>query len=97
MPTTKPAHLLYVAAGVFQGLAVHGIGGQQLSDAALPGDVVAQAFTWAAAADVSCVAFLGDECATLRLTQELRELHTRWATTCAFPQDHKFTCHQRQL
>lgn len=60
-----------------QGLAVHGHEGQQLSDAALPADVVAQAFTWATAADVSCVAFLGDECVTLRLTDELRELHTR--------------------
>lgn len=34
--------------GVFlQGLAVHGRGGAALSDAALPADVVAQAFRWA--------------------------------------------------
>jgi hypothetical protein len=60
-----------------QGLAVHGSKGQQLSDAALPPAVVGQAFRWASAEDISCVAFLGDECATLKLTSELRELHSR--------------------
>lgn len=60
-----------------QGLAVHGRQGRQLSDAALPGAVVEQAFRWAAETDVSCVAFLGDDCATLKLTSELTELHTR--------------------
>jgi hydroxymethylpyrimidine pyrophosphatase-like HAD family hydrolase len=65
--------------GVFlQGLAVHGRDGTQLSDAALPGAVVAHAFDWASASNVSCVAFLGDECATLRLTPELEELHARY-------------------
>jgi hypothetical protein len=61
-----------------QGLAVHGSKGQQLSDAALPPAVVGQAFRWAREAGIPCVAFLGDECATLKLTSELRELHTRW-------------------
>jgi hypothetical protein len=56
---------------------VHGHKGQQLSDAALPAEVVRQAFTWAAQSQVSCVAFLGDECATLQLTDDLHELHTR--------------------
>eukprot|EP00775_Hariotina_reticulata_P003247 gene3247-3523_t len=60
------------------GLAVHGHQGQQLSDAALPPAVVEQAFTWAGEAGISCVAFLGDECATLRLTDQLRELHHRY-------------------
>ncbi|GBF97297.1 hypothetical protein Rsub_09988 [Raphidocelis subcapitata] len=65
--------------GVFlQGLAVHGRDGSQLSDAALPRGVVASAFEWAAAAGVSCVAFLGDECATLALTPALVELHERY-------------------
>jgi hypothetical protein len=62
---------------VVQGLAVHGSKGQQLSAAALPPAVVGQAFRWASAEDISCVAFLGDECATLKLTSELRELHSR--------------------
>jgi hypothetical protein len=61
---------------------VHGHQGQQLSDAALPAEVVSQAFTWSAAAGVSCVAFLGDECATLQLTDDLRELHTRCVRVC---------------
>lgn len=56
---------------------MHGRKGQQLSDAALPPAVVGQAFSWAGEAGISCVAFLGDECATLKLTSELRELHTR--------------------
>jgi len=65
--------------GVFlQGLAVHGRDGAQLSDAALPADVVARAFDWAGRTGVSCVAFLGDECATLAMTPELEELHTRY-------------------
>ncbi len=65
--------------GVFlQGLAVHGRDGRQLSDAALPAAVVRRAFEWAGRAGVSCVAFLGDECATLELTPELRELHARY-------------------
>lgn len=65
--------------GVFlQGLAVHGHGGVQLSDAALPSCVVSDAFTWAEACGVSCVAFLGDECATLALTDDVRELHSRY-------------------
>jgi hypothetical protein len=65
--------------GVFlQGLAVHGRDGRQLSDAALPRGVVAAAFEWAAAARVSCVAFLGDECATLELTPDLVDLHARY-------------------
>lgn len=62
---------------VVQGLAVHGHQGQQLSDAVLPGSVVTEAFEWAAAQQVSCVAFLGDECSTLKLTDDLVELHTR--------------------
>ena len=61
-----------------QGLAVHGTSGQQLSDAALPSHVVEQAFRWCSEAGVSCVAFLGDECATLRMTDDLEELHTRY-------------------
>lgn len=64
---------------MMQGLAVHGDQGEQLSDAALPPAVVQQAFTWAGDAGISCVAFLGDECATLRLTDQLRELHHRSA------------------
>lgn len=55
---------------------MHGQQGRQLSDAALPVDVVARAFSWAGGAGVSCVAFLGDECATLQLTDDLRALHT---------------------
>lgn len=64
-------------AGAAQGLAVHGHRGQQLSDALLPASVVADAFQWAGKHGVSCVAFLGDECATLQLTDDLVELHTR--------------------
>lgn len=65
--------------GVFlQGLAVHGAEGRQLSDAALPPAVVARAFAWARDASVSCAAFLGDHCATLAMTPELRELHDRY-------------------
>jgi len=75
-------HLLVSPAtpGVFlQGLAVHGKGGKALSDAALPPDVVARAFQWVGSAfpsgGVSLVAFLGDECATLRMTDDLQALH----------------------
>lgn len=57
---------------------MHGHQGQQLSDASLPPSVVADAFRWAGAQGVSCVAFLGDECATLQLTDDLVELHTRY-------------------
>jgi len=57
---------------------VHGHQGQQLSDASLPPSVVADAFRWAGTRGVSCVAFLGDECATLQLTDDLVELHTRY-------------------
>ena len=65
--------------GVFlQGLAVHGLRGRQLTDAQLPDDVVADAFAYAQAHDLACVAFLGDACATLRMTPELEELHTRY-------------------
>lgn len=65
--------------GVFlQGLAVHGTDGAQLSDAALPPGVVSAAFEWSRGSGVSCVAFLGDQCAALELTPELRELHTRY-------------------
>lgn len=56
---------------------MHGNQGQQLSDASLPAAVVADAFKWASTHKVSCVAFLGDECATLKLTDDLVELHTR--------------------
>lgn len=56
---------------------MHGHRGQQLSDALLPANVVADAFKWADRHGVSCVAFLGDECATLKLTDDLVELHTR--------------------
>jgi len=62
---------------LLQGLAVHGHQGKQLSDAALPPAVVQQAFAWAGEVGISCVAFLGDECATLQLTDQLRELHHR--------------------
>jgi hypothetical protein len=60
-----------------QGLAVHGSSGQQLTDAALPRDVVSAAFSWAQGAGISCCAFLGDTCATLQLTPQLQELHHR--------------------
>lgn len=56
---------------------MHGHKGQQLSDAVLPPNVVRDAFKWATKHQVSCVAFLGDECATLKLTDDLVELHTR--------------------
>ncbi len=65
--------------GVFlQGLAVHGLRGRQLTDAQLPESVVADAFAYAQAHELACVAFLGDACATLRMTPELEELHTRY-------------------
>lgn len=70
-------NLVCYAVAAVQGLAVHGQKGQQLSDAVLPASVVADAFQWAASHQVSCVAFLGDECATLQLTDDLVELHTR--------------------
>jgi hypothetical protein len=56
---------------------VHGSSGQQLTDAALPRDVVSAAFSWAQGAGISCCAFLGDTCATLQLTPQLQELHHR--------------------
>ena len=83
------------ACCVLQGLAVHGHQGQQLSDASLPPSVVSEAFEWCTAQGVSCVAFLGDECATLQLTDDLVELHTRWETHV--PQasvNSFFVCHQ---
>jgi hydroxymethylpyrimidine pyrophosphatase-like HAD family hydrolase len=65
--------------GVFlQGLAVYGVGGRQLNDASLPRPVVEAAFSWAARAGVSCVAFHGDTCSTLELTPALVELHERY-------------------
>ncbi|GFR40335.1 hypothetical protein Agub_g877, partial [Astrephomene gubernaculifera] len=65
--------------GVFlQGLAVHGRGGQVLSDAALPAPVVEAAFSYSSAHSLSLCAFLGDRCATTCMTTRLRELHTTY-------------------
>mmetsp|Transcript_27098 Transcript_27098/g.73240 ORF Transcript_27098/g.73240 Transcript_27098/m.73240 type:complete len:273 (+) Transcript_27098:348-1166(+) len=66
--------------GIFlQGLAVHDSQGQQLSNASLPPAVVADAFRYVSSlegsAGGSLVAFLGDECATLRMTDDLQALH----------------------
>ncbi|KAL6759257.1 HAD-like domain-containing protein [Haematococcus lacustris] len=67
--------------GVFlQGLAVHGSKGQLLTSAQLQPEVVAQVFRHVSATypdgSVSCVAFTGDDCVTLRMTQELQDLHS---------------------
>ncbi|KAF5829542.1 hypothetical protein DUNSADRAFT_15939 [Dunaliella salina] len=66
--------------GIFlQGLAVHDSQGQQLSNASLPSAVVADAFRYVSSlegsAGGSLVAFLGDECVTLRMTDDLQALH----------------------
>ncbi|PNH06702.1 Phosphatase YidA [Tetrabaena socialis] len=58
-----------------QGLAVHGRGGVQLCDAALPPAVVEAAYRYSLASGVSLCAFLGDTCATPRLTPDIRQLH----------------------
>jgi len=66
--------------GIFlQGLAVYGPTGDLLpGGACLPPDVVRGCFAYAAAAEVPCVAFLGDTCVTLQMAPELLELHTRY-------------------
>ncbi len=76
-PTSASTMLTAVMAHAAQGLAVHGRGGAQLSDAQLPADVVAQAFKYSEQRNVPLVAFLGDHCAALRMTPELEELHWR--------------------
>ncbi|KAG1675313.1 hypothetical protein FOA52_015987 [Chlamydomonas sp. UWO 241] len=66
-----------------RGLAVHGRRGAQLSDASLPASVVRDAFLFIASrgaglSQISCVAFLGDDCVTTRLTPDLCSLHTTY-------------------
>ena len=62
--------------GVFlQGLQVFGRGGRELPGQSLRPEVVREAFAWAQEQGVPLCAFHGDVCRTLRLTDELRELH----------------------
>lgn len=63
--------------GIFlQGLAVYGSSGDMLTGEGLGTEVVRQAFEFSATHGVPCCAFLGDDCATLDLAPELRELHS---------------------
>ncbi|CAG9462876.1 unnamed protein product [Pedinophyceae sp. YPF-701] len=65
--------------GVFlQGLQVHGHEGRQVSEARLPDEVVRSAFAWAQETGTSLVAFLGDACVTLDLTDLVLDLHTTY-------------------
>ena len=72
--------------GIFlQGLAVHGARGALLPGAALERAIVAAAFEYAERTDTPLCAFLGDTCATLRMTAELEVLvwHTFSAVAAA--------------
>ncbi|EIE27200.1 HAD-like protein [Coccomyxa subellipsoidea C-169] len=62
--------------GIFlQGLAVHGKDGALLPGEDLPGSIVQSAFQYSVERGVPLCAFLGDTCATLRMTDELQDLH----------------------
>ena len=59
--------------GIFlQGLAVHGSAGQLLPGYRLNPEVVRAAFQYATETDTPLCAFLGDDCATLRMHPELQ-------------------------
>ena len=67
------------SAGIFlQGLVVHSVTGESLIGPSLTPEIVRSAFDYASAHDVSCVAFTGDECLTLKRTPDLMELHERY-------------------
>ena len=62
--------------GIFlQGLAVHGLKGKSLFSSNLSRQVVEEAFRWSLSSGVSLCAFHGDECSTLTMTPELKDLH----------------------
>ena len=59
--------------GIFlQGLAVHGPTGQLLPGSRLCPNVVRTAFQYAMDTDTPLCAFLGDDCATMRMHPELQ-------------------------
>lgn len=65
--------------GVFlQGLAAYGRGGQLVAGSHVDGSVVRQAFEYAQRHSIPLCGFLGEECVTLEMTQELEELHHRY-------------------
>jgi len=66
------------SAGLFlQGLVVHTVTGKPIEGPNLSPDVVRSAFEYSEEKNISCVAFTGDECSTLKLTPELLCLHKK--------------------
>ncbi|GMH33966.1 hypothetical protein BSKO_01800 [Bryopsis sp. KO-2023] len=66
-------------AGVFlQGLAVHDWRGKAMMGPNLSASFVASVFQYCEKQNVSCIAFLGDECATTKMTDEVEEMHSRY-------------------
>jgi Cof subfamily protein (haloacid dehalogenase superfamily) len=65
--------------GIFlQGLAVHDFSGALIAGGALTSDVVRQAFEYAEKHDIAAVGFTGEECVTLNMKPEVKELHERY-------------------
>lgn len=63
--------------GVFlQGLAVHDWSGSALAGSNLSFEFVASVFKYSEKNSVPCIAFLGDDCATMEMTPEVEEMHT---------------------
>ena len=65
--------------GIFlQGLQVYGKGGAALQSGALDMEVARRVLEFAMARDIAITCFLGDECVTPKVTEELEELHYRY-------------------
>lgn len=68
-------------------MAVHGPTGQLLPGSRLCPNVVRTAFQYAMDTDTPLCAFLGDDCATMRMHPELQELHHRYFEPLARVED----------
>lgn len=71
--------MLTPCAASAQGLTAFGRHGELVAGGTLDPDVVVAAFEYSAAQGVPLCGFREEECVTLRLHEELLELHHRWA------------------
>lgn len=74
----KQSLISHQSAGIFlQGLVVHTLTGEPINGPTLPPEVVRSAFEYASQTGTSCVAFMGDDCVTMKQTQDVVDLHKR--------------------
>lgn len=63
--------------GVFlQGLTVYDWSGEACVGPDLSSDLVMSVFRYCESANISCIAFSGDECLTTRMTSDVEDMHT---------------------